>query len=457
VLARDCADLLAAGFVDSGRYTIDPDGLAGPEPPSETYCDQDTDGGGWTLVLKADGHSDAFRYDSPHWSSQDPLAPWEAGPEQREAKLPGYWSVSFDELRVDMLAQDSLGRFAFFQAAPSLHALVADGVHRPTRQGWQAWRAMLPGASLQVGCGMEGFNVGGDRARVRIGVVTDNDGLCRDPDSRLGVGAAGGSCGQDNANSVGAEGRCRADQGDRSLRAFAWVFVRRRAPALSSCLELRGTAADGGSGLYVLRPAAEGELPYKAWCDMEAEGGGWTEVLKLDGATETFGYSAALWTDRQAYNASLVALDDGYEAKLPSFWSLPFRELRLGMSVGDGPVSWVTLPAEAPSLLDLLASGEHTPTEQGAAFWRSLLPDPSLHSACVREGFNVAWEDASRARIGIVTSRNEDCVEPTARIAFGGDGRACYQDTRSSCGNEARCWPDDGDRTVRARGFVMAR
>ena len=457
VPARDCSDLLGAGFVASGRYTIDPDGLAGPEPPFETYCDMDTDGGGWTLVLKADGHSDTFRYDAPHWSSEQAVAPWETGLDGREAKLASYWSVPFNELRVDLMAAEDQGSFALFHAAPSLHAVIATGEAVPTQQGWRAWRALLPSASLQVGCGMEGFNVGGDRSRVRIGVVTDNDGLCRDPDSRLGVGAAGTSCGQDGANSVGGEGRCGGDLGDLSVRALAWVFVRRRPRAPAACSAVLGSAADQGSGVYVLQPPEDGALPYRTWCDMEAEGGGWTTLLQLDGAAQTFSYDAELWTNRVAHNASLVAPDDGHQAKLASFWALPFDELRLGMKVGDEPVRWATLPYSAPSLLDLLADGEHRATEQGAAFWLSLLPDPSLHAACVREGFNVAWELSTRARIGVVTSRNEDCVEPTARIAFGGDGRACHQDQRNACGNEARCWPAQGDRTVRALGFVMAR
>ena len=44
----DCLDLLLSGVTSSGIYTIDPDGLG----PIKVYCDQETFGGGWTVLLK---------------------------------------------------------------------------------------------------------------------------------------------------------------------------------------------------------------------------------------------------------------------------------------------------------------------------------------------------------------------------------------------------------------------
>ncbi len=44
---RSCLDVLRAGGVESGVYRVSPVDAAG----REVYCDQETDGGGWTLVL----------------------------------------------------------------------------------------------------------------------------------------------------------------------------------------------------------------------------------------------------------------------------------------------------------------------------------------------------------------------------------------------------------------------
>ena len=51
-LGASCAELVAAGFTDDDVYPIDPDGFAVGVAPFDVWCDQTTDGGGWTLVWK---------------------------------------------------------------------------------------------------------------------------------------------------------------------------------------------------------------------------------------------------------------------------------------------------------------------------------------------------------------------------------------------------------------------
>ena len=91
--ALDCADLQTARpDVESGVYWIQPISDVYP-----AYCNMDTDGGGWTLVMKAvDGN---FTYDDPVWTTEalfdeTDLDPTAAG----EAKYQSFNEVPFTEM-----------------------------------------------------------------------------------------------------------------------------------------------------------------------------------------------------------------------------------------------------------------------------------------------------------------------------------------------------------------------
>ena len=49
VLPKSCLDIRCKGVTDSGVYAIYPTG--NQHGPLEVYCDQKTDGGGWTVSL----------------------------------------------------------------------------------------------------------------------------------------------------------------------------------------------------------------------------------------------------------------------------------------------------------------------------------------------------------------------------------------------------------------------
>ena len=63
-------------------------------------------------------------------------------------------------------------------------------------------------------------------ARVRLGVLGNNEDDCGSPDSRIGFGGAGAPCGGNGAISCGNVCACGGDAGDRSTATFGYVLVR---------------------------------------------------------------------------------------------------------------------------------------------------------------------------------------------------------------------------------------
>lgn len=108
------------------------------------------------------------------------------------------------------------------QKAKSLHSLIADGQYRPTYFGRETWKSLISGSSLQRHCNREGFNV---LRMARIGIVANQENDCNSPDSRIGLGTAGGRCRQNDRNSAGNEARCSADNGDKSIMVFGYIFA----------------------------------------------------------------------------------------------------------------------------------------------------------------------------------------------------------------------------------------
>ena len=94
----------------------------------------------------------------------------------------------------------------------------------------------------------------------------------------------------------------------------------------------------------------------------------------------------------------------------------------------------------------------------GRTAWKSLLAAGSLQLNCNQEGFNsVCGGGDTRVRIGILGNQEADCLSCDSRIGFGGAGAYCLQNTNYSCGNEAYCTPDNGDKSTPTFGYVMIR
>ena len=168
----------------------------------------------------------------------------------------------------------------------------------------------------------------------------------------------------------------------------------------------------------------------------------------------TFLYESTYWTDKESFNdkGGLTGLDYE-ETKLPTYWSTPFTKICLGMKV-EGETRFLLLEQAAPSLHSMIADGVYRNTSLGRNSWKSLVPDASLQVNCNKEGFNTRGFSGkhSRARIGFLGNDKDDCGLPDSRIGFGTGG---YPDNSNSCGNVAKHRPDNGDKWIKAMGYIF--
>ena len=95
---------------------------------------------------------------------------------------------------------------------------------------------------------------------------------------------------------------------------------------------------------------------------------------------ETFNSSSSYWENKQSYKPAggLSGFDD-QETKLPTYWSTSFKELCVGMKVGND-LKFVSISYPASSLYDLIADGQYRGTSLGRQKWKSLI-NGSLISA----------------------------------------------------------------------------
>ncbi len=188
-----------------------------------------------------------------------------------------------------------------------------------------------------------------------------------------------------------------------------------------SCRALHDAAAGLSSGPFMLDPDGAGPIaPFVTYCDMSGDGGGWTLALKADGAKKTFVYTSPLWENSEPLNPSSIALDTT-EAKQPSFWTMPFTAIRLGMLDG-GTRRYIRINVAGASLRALFA-GPSISTSLGRAEWVKLLADPRLQASCNAEGINRDFSPvtsyAARARLGIFGNNEADCDSPDSYIGLG--------------------------------------
>ena len=151
---------------------------------------------------------------------------------------------------------------------------------------------------------------------------------------------------------------------------------------------------------------------------------------------------------------------DHQETKLPTYWSTPFTKICLAMKIGH-QVNSIVINKQANSLHSLIADGNYRSTSLGRHTWKKLIgQQASLQRNCNREGFNsrgLTWlhsKPYSKARIGIISNEQNGCHSADSRIGLG-TGGLYYKD--NTCGNVAYYQPDNGDKNVKAMGYILVQ
>jgi hypothetical protein len=227
-----CLDVLEAGLsTGGGIYWLDPDGSGG-SASYQAYCDMSTDGGGWTLALKADGTRTTFAHGAAAWTDFSVLNANAPDLDQTEAKLRSFNTVPFTQVLLQLSTGTTKTSLVVSASAASLRALFAAGtfVDIPSTTVTRAtWMALIPGSALQSNCNRAGFNnaPGTSNHKVRLGILGNNEGDCNTPDSHIGIGATGNACNTANpAASVGNAAGCNGDNGTTNIASFGVLFVR---------------------------------------------------------------------------------------------------------------------------------------------------------------------------------------------------------------------------------------
>lgn len=215
-----------------------------------------------------------------------------------------------------------------------------------------------------------------------------------------------------------------------------------------------------GNTAYMLQTNT-GKIP--VYCHMTSHGiggcggGGWTLVMKIDGHKRTFHYDSDYWTNKVDFNRPGGKTGfDHHETKLPTYWNTPFSKICLGMMV-DHQIKFIVINRSANSLYSLIADGLYRSTSLYRNTWKSLIGfRASLQTNCNKEGFNVMSDNRghSKARIGILGNNENDCVRSDSRIGFGAGGR---HDDSNTCGNHAKYGADNGDKHIKAMGYILVQ
>ena len=127
------------------------------------------------------------------------------------------------------------------------------------------------------------------------------------------------------------------------------------------------------------------------------------------------------------------------------------------MKIGQH-INFIVINEQANSLHSLIAHGHYRGTSLGRTTWKTLISSQaSLQLNCNKEGSNAAHSSnaiSAKARIGILGNEQNDCDSCDSSIGIGTGGGP---DDTCTCGNGAYADGDNGDKVIKAMGYVLVQ
>ncbi len=188
----------------SGVYTI-----CGPtaEENYDAYCDMETNGGGWELVLRAASSSSTFEFDSPYWTNDQLLNAdmddFDVSADG-DAKFVAFMRAPFDEIRgclrdigeANCKVYDGLVGYSspqeLFNTAPVGSSGLQFSESRDEMREWLTINGMSCNDASACNWVGSGINMDDDtsdyQASVRFGILLNNEGNINTANDAVGFG-----------------------------------------------------------------------------------------------------------------------------------------------------------------------------------------------------------------------------------------------------------------------------
>ena len=144
---------------------------------------------------------------------------------------------------------------------------------------------------------------------------------------------------------------------------------------------------------------------------------------------------------------------DTQETKLPTYWNTSFTKICLGMKIGQH-INFIVIDKQANSLYSLIADGQYCATSLGRDAWKTLIGSRPLYKSTVTGNGSTLWAldpILKKESFSLVTTKmTATAVIPESDLAQGGT-----TDDFNTCGNEATAAHNNGNRNIKAIGYIL--